>query len=156
LTGRGKGAIIPPMANRVVRSLVFACSLLLAFPPAWCCIALDLLPVAQAADDDAEEQAPAKSSCCCCKAPNPEPAASPSQPRENEAPPAPCQSGKCCWDRHTIPPSHPQQFHPDYSVVTILLPTDAILAAVSEAEEVSLRALPVSPPIHVFDCVWLC
>jgi hypothetical protein len=41
-------------------------------------------------------------------------------------------------------------------VVALLPPADAVLHAVSEAEEVSLRALPVSPPIHVFDCVWLC
>jgi hypothetical protein len=144
------------MENRVVRSLVFACSLLLAFPPMWCCMAVDLLPVALAAEDDAEEQAPVTSSCCCCKAPKSEPAAAPSAPRESEAPAVPCQSGKCCWDRHTTPPSQPQQFHPDHSVVAVLPPAHAVLHAVSEAEEVSLRALPVSPPIHVFDCVWLC
>ncbi len=145
------------MRSRLVRTLVFACSLLLAFPPAWCCMALDLLPVPRANADDADQPAPPESTCCCCKAkqpaPPPDAASEPAPPRE--APP-PCQSGKCCWDRHTTPPQHPQQFHPDHTIVAVLPPTVAAPVVVSEATAITLRALPVSPPIHVFDCVWLC
>jgi hypothetical protein len=115
---------------------------------------LDRVPVARAGAGDADEQTPATSSCCCCKAEKP--ASDSSQPRPSEAPPAPCHSDKCCWDRHTTPPTHPQQFQPDYSVVAVLPVADALLTPVCQPAEITLRALPVSPPIHVFDCVWLC
>jgi hypothetical protein len=144
------------MRSRAVRILVFACSLLLAFPPAWCCMALDLLPVARADDGDAEESAPAKSSCCCCKGEEPTSADAPEQPVKKESPAAPCRTGKCCWDRLTMPPQPPQQFQPDHVIVAVLPPVVTLLASVTETGTVSLRALPVSPPIHVFDCVWLC
>jgi hypothetical protein len=136
---------------------VFACSLLLAFPPMWCCIVLDWVPVARADDGDADEPVPTKSPCCSCKTETTTPTATPSQqPRDRETPPAPCPSGKCCWDRNTTPPPHPQQFHPDHAVVAVLPAVDALATAIHEPVTISLRALPVSPPIHVFDCVWLC
>jgi hypothetical protein len=145
------------MGNRLVRSLAFLCSLLLAFPPMWCCMVLDLIPAARADEGDAEEPALAKSPCCCCKTQTTAPSAAPSPPpREREAPPAPCPSDKCCWDRHTTPPPHPQQFHPDHAVVVLLPVADVLSTTVSVPREITLRALPVSPPIHVFDCVWLC
>ena len=155
MTGNACETIIHAMRNRVAQSLVFACSLLLAFPPAWCCMALDLIPVAQA--DEGNEAEPAPMKChSCCKAPSPAPAGKPDLQGKPKVPPAPCPMGKCCWERNTTPPGHPQQFHPDDSVVSVLPIVNVLPILIHQPETLTLRAYPVSPPIHVFDCVWLC
>jgi hypothetical protein len=143
------------MRNRVARSLVFACSLLLAFPPAWCCMALDLIPAAKADEGDATEPAPAKCHTCG-KAPSLTPAGKLDLQGRPKVPPAPCPMGKCCWERNTTPPTQPQQFQPDHSIVAVLPVASVLPVLIREPESVTLRAFPVSPPIHVFDCVWLC
>jgi hypothetical protein len=154
LTGSHDLSIIPYMGNRVVRSLVLLCGLTLAFPPGWCCMIP--LPAAQAEESETDDGPAASSApCCCCKKKEPVPASAPAQPVQDA--PRPCPTGKCPWlERDTTAPSHPEQFHPDYSVVAVIPMVDAAHTPAVEPEEVSLRALPASPPIHVIDCVWLC
>src|SRR6516165_10498741 len=90
------------MRRRVVRSLVLACSLLLALPQGWCCLfAVRKANASSTTGTPNKATPPAKrgGGCPCCSSssdPKPDPTDKPS----------PLQSGTCpCSDRQTILPT---------------------------------------------------
>jgi hypothetical protein len=119
-----------------MRTLGVACALLLALPPAWCCWTPLFAPAAP------QEPAPAP---CCVKGKTP------------EAPVAPPLPARCpCADRQTIVAAGPHK-----GVVNSPLPIASVVpvAEVPRAgpfADAAPISRPLSRPLHLLRCVWLC
>jgi hypothetical protein len=132
------------MTCLLVRYLCLACSVLLVFPPHWCCRA-------QPAETSAAAPAPQKS-CCAHKHSLP-----PNETPKTPTPLRPTDSELCpCCERSSLIVDDSAKILPDVvpSVPYFALPT--ILAAISypDSEAASLVVLP--PRLHLFQCVWRC
>jgi len=135
------------MPSRFLRSLVLACSSVLALPPAWCCI---LAPGETKAAQTAK-QVESPPPCCRQGDDGPRPSSDPK--------PVPSKSNKCpCDDRHTVQPDpsgKPTAGH-DLAPAT---PADAEAGrrpSFSGFRPEISRDLTPFPPLHLLNCVWLC
>src|SRR3954463_1778976 len=99
------------MHTRLLRLLVLACSLPLALPPGWCCMAFCRAP-APGGDAAAPDVAP----CCKHKQQETGPAAPTPAPK-----PAPCRHCPCA-ERTTTVPQDPRAYTPDLSRSALLAP----------------------------------
>ena len=135
------------MRGRVLRSLAFACSLLLALPPGWCCLWLPG-PARAAA---APTEAPAEPCCPCCNHPVP--------PTESEAP-APAPPQRCpCADRETTTPEAvkpPALLAGDHLGTPIPCADDLAPSAAPGGLVPASSLAPSSAPLNVLHCGWLC
>lgn len=135
------------MKNRIVRFLVFACSLILVLPEGWCCMFASQTP-------DTGKTAPAKSGgCCdCCTGDAP----TTSAPTEK---PAPAPERNCpCSERHATLSSSTlvKQVDAAFVPVAMLTSFDSVPVVVSVIGEVVSVFHPPTRQIHVSKCVWLC
>jgi hypothetical protein len=130
------------MGNRAVRSLVFACSLLLALPQGWCC--LFACPQAKATvattADTQDTPEDAGDSCPCCP----------------HKPPAPTKSTCCCSDRHATVPTTASVEPPDDGFVLLPPPNVAAQTVAYSTAVVGTDLPPPTGTLHILHCVWLC
>ncbi|HTU93341.1 MAG TPA: hypothetical protein VMF69_24890 [Gemmataceae bacterium] len=141
------------MRKRVVRSLVLACSLLLALPQGWCCL-LAMQTAKAATTTVSETTAPANTrGCCPCCPRNADrdrnPAGKPSEPEKSTC--------FCCPDRDATLPSTSSIERVDTGFIVIVPPLDVIFPSVALLDGVagSTFYLPAHQ-LHVLKCVWLC
>ena len=132
------------MRSVFVRTLILACSLPLAFPLGWCCMAS-----AWVVRHDAGSETSCPRICCGhCTAP--------STSKTPPSAPAPLPPGKCpCDERHATAPDAPKVIGGDLFVLAPLPVIDLVPAQVECDTDFS--------PIFISDrsfqllhCVWLC
>jgi hypothetical protein len=135
------------MRSCVVRSLVFACSLLVALPQGWCCMFAFNGAKATTSTTAGE--------CCpCCP--------SGSAPNHGQTPAkhptVPGSFNCCCADRHATVPEPSSVEQSDTGVALALPPLDALAPRIGDhlavAEWTDLP--PPTPHLHLLNCVWLC
>lgn len=136
------------MSNRVLRSVVLACSLLLVLPQCWCCI---LASPMKAAATKATVPVHQTGCCKCCK--------QESQPQPHPTPRLPAPPAKpCCYVNLAGLASLPSPLEqPDAGFALVALlplldsPAPLIHGVIGEV---------VFPPptlhVHLLKCVWLC
>ncbi|HMP02467.1 MAG TPA: hypothetical protein PKC45_08220 [Gemmatales bacterium] len=137
---------IDVMGSRVVRSLVLACSLLVALPQGWCCLFAFHQAKATASTTTGE--------CCpCCpthSAPN-----DGQTPAKN--PTVPGSFTCCCADRHATAPET-SSVKPLDTGAALALPLDADSPRLGDQLAVVewTDLPPPTPHLHLLNCVWLC
>ena len=141
------------MRSRVVRSLVVACSLLLALPKGWCCmIAAQPQPPTAASTPTAPADAELCCPCCRHQTPTSSPDRQPTQKSPTDS-----HGVCCCADRHaTIPLSFSVE-QSDTGFFTLLPVLGGVPACDALTDGMVVSDLP--PPtsqLHVLHCVWLC
>jgi len=125
--------------------LTYVCSLQLALPAGWCCIAA--LPIPTRAEPTAS---PAKACCCCSVKPASPSSAHPEtpKPRQPKSPVKPC-----CIEKAALPATLQQD---QLTAELPALPVDAIVISSQEAAKTPSPWLPAHRSLHLQHCVWLC
>jgi hypothetical protein len=133
--------------NRLLRSLVLACGLLVALPPMWCCMLYAHLQTAS----DTSPDSPKTPCCPCCKLDAP----AQRTPAKKPAPePGSCQ---LCLNRQALLPSKAvHQPNIDWAVVAFLPPPVCGPFLVQTGEEAVSVVHPLTHELYLFKCVWLC
>jgi hypothetical protein len=131
------------MSNRVLRSLVLACSLLLAAPQGWCC----LFAVAPARAETPTAPGNPDGNCPCCPTNN-------QGQNPTNTPDTPTTSACPCDQRQTTLPA-PTSLEQGQTV-SFLRPPDAAPPSITRLERACFTIPPPSPRLHVLECVWLC
>jgi len=125
-----------------VRSLVLCNALLLTLSQGWCCF----VPLPTACPDEA----PAEVTDCCHRsdgvkqkpaAPTPEPA-------------KPLKA--CCRQPDTLAGPNAEKFHLDLGLVAPVSITALGLTLPYAPGRIDHGFHPLSPPLHLLHCVWLC
>ncbi|HEY7157145.1 MAG TPA: hypothetical protein VH575_24540 [Gemmataceae bacterium] len=127
------------MSASISQFLLLACSLVLAFPPNWCC----LLPARQAETTTAPSTPP------CCHHHRAE---SPDLPAEQSPPIRDC----CCSAADSLTPPGSETPQPDTTVSAVLLLPDMERLSASAAEEIRAYSSPPSRSLQLLQCVWRC
>ena len=145
------------MGSRVVRSLVLACSLVLALPQGWCCLfACHTAKASEtaAANSDSDLGDLGCPHCANQTAPTSGPT---DQPTPTENPAAPCHSVCPCADRQSTVPTSVSIVQLDTGAALFLLPYDTTTSNVGLVAEVDgFNVLPPKHPLHVLKRFWLC
>lgn len=144
-----------------MRSLVLACSLLLALPQGWCCM-FACCPQVKATTSTATAETkdiPGDVGGCCGNCPhqsNPS-HGSTDKPTPAKKPSAPTNSVCSCADRHaTLPAASPVE-QVDTGLVLFLPPLAIVAPGVGHrAGFMGTDTPPPTRPLHVLNCVWLC
>jgi hypothetical protein len=131
------------------RLLVFGTALSLAFPPGWCCLALQAQP-----EEPTEAPIELPHSCCSPGHAAPAPASPCPDPGEQDQAPAPCP-GCCCQGVPAITAEH---VHPpvDVALPAPLTGAAEARASVAAAPCARLDTPALSPPLQLLHCVWRC
>lgn len=128
------------------RSLVVACSLLLALPPGWCCFAFHALP---AADRVTAANVPP---CCKHKLH--------ANSSTSQQVPRPLQHGECpCDDRVSTPADDHHGYTPDLSVSVLQAVSATVPAVLGTTHHVDGRDVsdPIAAPsLRILHCHWTC
>ena len=134
------------MRGLALRTLVFACGLLAALPPGWCCLAFCRTCCAAPAQAGNK----ARPSCCqdCCHEKG-EPRSAPC----HQAPPS--DKSWCCEHQPGLPPETKALDAPAALPVFLSAP-DLFPPVGNGTRAASAREIVVLPPPHVLHCVWLC
>jgi hypothetical protein len=133
------------MRGRFVQIVVLACSFVLVLPPGWSC-ALGAGPCCEATTGADEVEKADADTCCCCSRSGDE------RREESPAKPSPPRQSECCeWQPTTT--VKPVQHAIDLSVTGQLhfLELEPMRGVV-----VADRAAPLSRPLQVLHCIWLC
>jgi hypothetical protein len=127
-----------------VRSLMLACSLLLALPPGWCCL-FRPAPVAAA-----QPSPTAKEPTCCghCGQRNSAPVPAPKQQQR--------PLGECpCTEHHFTVPNQAEKVSTDIALVAFVIAPPA-LSRLDVGEDAGLLPDPLVLPLHLVHCTWRC
>lgn len=139
------------MKSRILRTLVFVCSLTLALPQGWCCLFASQTTGKVPAGNGPTCSKAGTSGCCC-------PCSTPLPGKSDKAPakPVPVQDCPCTGRNVTLPTSSVEKFTVDLGFVAILPDFDLSHHEVGVGERIpcSVHAPPRS--LHVLHCVWLC
>jgi hypothetical protein len=144
--------------NRILRSLVLACSLTFVLPQGWCCLlALPTTENVAAAKSPTFSKAGSSGCCCPCTAPRPSEPKRPPTKSEN-IPTKRVPIPNCpCTDRKATPPTTlVEKIGDTFTFIDILPGLDLrphLAGVVEHAISVSH-----SPPrhLHILHCLWLC
>jgi hypothetical protein len=121
------------MIARILRLLCLGCGLLLALPPAWCCWTSQPAPQAE----------PAHASCCHKEA-------TPTQA------PLPTPTHCPCDDIRTVTPAGPAKVAADLALPALLATAVVETPRAGAPADVAPIPPPLSRPLHLLRCVWLC
>jgi hypothetical protein len=127
------------MTIRWTRGLLLICSLILVFPPGWCCV----IACAKAQPSAAP---PIKAACCCAEK---------TKPSESPSLPTPPLKNCCCITALTKPPAGGETPQPD--AIASLAPSRLESGPSRIADTLyDTPSLPSSRTLHLLVCVWLC
>jgi len=125
--------------------LTYVCSIQLALPAGWCCIAT--LPIPARAGPTAS---PAKACCCCSVKPASPSSAHPETPKPQQ-PKSPVKP--CCIEKAALPATLQQD---QLAGELPALPVDAVVISCHDAAELASPPLPAHRSLQLEHCVWLC
>lgn len=150
------------MGSRLVRSLVFACSLLLTLPQGWCCIfachtAKATSSMSGTTEAGKDVPGDAGGGCPLCMKHSEPSSGSSDWPTPTDKPSAPCQSVCPCADRHATLPASALAEQMDMGFALFLPPLDAATSIGGQRAAVDgMDFFPPSLRLHILKCVWLC
>jgi len=132
------------MRNRILQTLMVACSLTLALPQGWCCLIAVQIKEKVATGEEPTCSMFGTPGCCC-----------PTRPSKPNKSPAPVERCPCTDRNATVTTNSVEKADVDLGVVAILPEIDLQFHEVRAVAHVGCSAHAPPRSLHVLHCRWL-